>query len=149
MGKKPRRKSRNQNRVAPWQSQSHLALAANASREAAQRGHYADPGLGAARGVEPHEERRDEEPIVVVILPEPALLGERGHLPRDGGELGVVAVLDADQEVLDVHRRTRHRAAARPPAARREEEEEAEQERPAVPATAALHTGSDQVVDWW
>ena len=137
MGKKPRRKSRNQNRVAPWQSQSHLALAANASREAAQRGHYADPGLGAARGVEPHEERRDEEPIVVVVLPEPALLGERGHLPRDGGELGVVAVLDADQEVLDVHRRTLHRgaAAARPPAARREEEE-AEQERPAVAATA-------------
>ena len=113
---------------------SHLGLAANASREAAQRGHYADPGLGAARGGEPHEERRDEEPIVVVV-PEPAFLSERGHLPRDGGELGVVAVLDADQEVLDVHRRTRHRAAARPPAARREEEE-AEQERPAVAATA-------------
>ena len=128
---------------------SRFGLAANASREAAHRGHYADPGLGGARGGEAHEERRDEEPVIVVVVPEPAFLSERGHLPRDGGELGVVAVLDADQEVLDVHRRTRHRAAARPPAARREEEEEAEQERPSVPATAALHTGSDQVVDWW
>ena len=49
---------------------SHFGLAANASREAAQRGHYADPGLGGARGGEAHEERRDEEPVIVVVVPD-------------------------------------------------------------------------------